>query len=186
MLVLASMVSTLEAWSYRARMGCDRAIANAVGHPGHGVMGTLREALRELDAAAVLRNRGGLQEATVKILAASGEPVVPATGQVHRPKRETRRRLELALDVAYMLAMRKSVNSTPAIRHVWADSSPQGGHKWLWLQSVSVPLAELVPTWRAVARLAHLVRDREAACAGHGPLRLTDWLGWHLIHDQAD
>ena len=54
------------------------------------------------------------------------------------------------------------------VRFGWAESSPQGGHNWLWMQGVSVPRAELVRTWRAVMAITDMAVGEARQWEGAG------------------
>ena len=60
-------------------------------------------------------------------------------------------RAELALDVAFMLFMREehpdAASLQGQVRWIWADSSPQQGFDWLWVQIEQANRSTLLSTF---------------------------------------
>ena len=136
--------------------------AGSLGHEVHSgvrIIQCLRTSRFLIGGAGKLRlsSQHHLMAALPKTLASD---LIESLAHAPMPSQSALQRYELALDVSLMLRERQhnSVGSN-ACRRVarfgWADSSPQGGHNWLWIQSISVPVDALVRTWQA----ANIITD---------------------------
>ena len=61
-------------------------------------------------------------------------------------------RTRLVLDISLLIIARES-HLIPCSRYAWADASPAKGHEWIWLQTVAILEADLLPVFEAVLRL---------------------------------
>eukprot|EP00969_Alexandrium_andersonii_P198487 8766145-Alexandrium_andersonii.AAC.1 len=70
----------------------------------------------------------------------------------------------------------------PCTRWLSCDSSPQGGHDWLWAHYFEMPNAKLVETMRAVCTLE--ARDSALCLESLGDPRNPDSARWKVSDEQ--
>lgn len=183
-LILEDILDTVNTWAVRfeiARGDYRIPIDGKLMHDSAKLLQCIRASHFLIGGAAALRRASRHQALAIAspLLApcfadAADSAVVPSSSAMQR--------YELALDVAFMLLQQKS-NSRAAdvVRFGWADSSPQGGHNWLWIQSVSIRRDSLVQVWNAFLQLATAVQLEADKAKRQGAEEDDD-----ILHDPLD
>ena len=167
---LKTTVWKLDAWADQLAVAAGE--AHAVGKAGRWNHSTLH-LLSSIQVSAFLK--GGASKLKDVVQRAVGL-VAPASvagtlcrsfaGDADRqrkkcaalPSASSISRNHLSLDLALiMMRRRRSVVGT--VRYLWNDSSPMGGHDWLWCQVHEIAQEQLVPTCRRFFELADMIES---------------------------